>query len=174
MKSNFTGNGSLENIMGFVLKDQTLKGVINASVDKMNLNEWMGEEDTTTVSSEVSPPFQVPANIAFTINANVDKVHYDKTDISNLSGRLNLRNETVDMQNVTGNALGEVELSFGSAVEVQVGNRRLHQQPEINRFAADFHMCDGYINDRMIRHTIRILYLHFYIRIPNRLRKIFR
>jgi hypothetical protein len=114
MHSNFKAEGSIDNLLGYTFKDETLQGSMQFYADKVNLNEWMGEEDTTAVATEASAPFQVPANIAFTINANVDKVHYDKTDISDLSGRLNLRNETVDMQNVTGNALDGVITINGS------------------------------------------------------------
>ena len=115
MKSNFTGNGSLENIIGFVLKDQTLKGVINASVDKMNLNEWMGTTETTTTNTSTNTnitteatnatPFLVPANMDIELNAKAEKVTYDKVDYSNISGVLQLANETVKLQNVKADAL---------------------------------------------------------------------
>ena len=42
MKSNFTGSGILNNLVGYAMKDEPLSGIINIAVDKMNLNDWMG------------------------------------------------------------------------------------------------------------------------------------
>jgi hypothetical protein len=113
LHSNFTADGSIDNLLGYVLKDEVLQGTMNFSADKVNVNQWMGEEDTATATS-ASEPFLVPANIAFSINAKVDKVHYDKTDITNLTGKLDMRNETVQLRNVTGNAFGGIMTISGS------------------------------------------------------------
>jgi len=47
----------------------------------------------------------VPSNIQFLVNAGVDKVHYDKVDLENVTGSLQIADETVKLNNVKANAL---------------------------------------------------------------------
>ena len=46
-----------------------IKGTLNVTADKMNLNDWMGTDTTTsTATAASSAPFMVPAGINLTIN----------------------------------------------------------------------------------------------------------
>jgi len=102
LKTNFTANGSIDNLLPYVLQNQSLTGVMNVKADQVNLDTWMGTSaDTTTKGTEAAAPFAVPANLNFMINAGVDKVHYDKIDMQNLAGSLILKDETVRMENIT-------------------------------------------------------------------------
>ncbi len=102
MKTNFTANGAFDNLIPYMLKNQPLTGLVNIKADKMNLNDWMGTSaDTAAKGTAAAAPFAVPANLDFTVNAAVDKVHYDKIDMDKLSGSLLLKDETVTMNNVT-------------------------------------------------------------------------
>ena len=101
MKTNFTANGSIDNLLPYVLQNQSLTGLMNIKADQMNLNDWMGTSaDTTAKTTAASAPFAVPANLNFTINAGVGKVHYDKIDMQDLSGSLIIKDETVKMENI--------------------------------------------------------------------------
>jgi hypothetical protein len=117
MKSNFTGNGTLNNLVGYAIKDEPLSGNLNIAVDKMNLNDWMGTEpapagtpaapatEATTASSVTSEPFLVPGNLNITLNAKAGNVKYDKVDYNNIVGTLLLANETVIFKDVKTEAL---------------------------------------------------------------------
>ena len=48
LNTNFTGNGTLNNLVGYAMQDQPLTGTLNIAADNMDLNDWMGI-DTTTV-----------------------------------------------------------------------------------------------------------------------------
>jgi hypothetical protein len=65
----------------------------------------MGTSADTATTGAAAAPFVVPANLDITLTTKVDKLHYDKTDIDNLAGSLKINNETVFINNVTGNAL---------------------------------------------------------------------
>ena len=106
LKTNFTANASLDNLLPYVLKNKTLSGTATVKADQMNMNDWMGTStDTSTKIGASSPPFAVPSNIDFTINAGFDKVHYDKVDMQNLSGQLIIKDETVTLNNIKTNTL---------------------------------------------------------------------
>ncbi|MGB8192973.1 MAG: AsmA-like C-terminal region-containing protein, partial [Chitinophagaceae bacterium] len=105
LKTNFSADGTLNNVLGYALKDQPLDGSLNVKADKLNLNDWMGVPADTTAQSAPAEPFAVPGNIHFTLNSNVDEVIYDKLTIRNLSGSLRIADETVHMDDIKGNAL---------------------------------------------------------------------
>jgi ElaB/YqjD/DUF883 family membrane-anchored ribosome-binding protein len=112
MKANFSANGFVNNLLPYMLANQPLDGLVNAKVDYVNLNDWMGISTDTATNKVASKPFVVPANLNLTLNAIADKVHYDKLDITNLSGSLLVADETVKMNNVKGNALdGNISIS---------------------------------------------------------------
>jgi hypothetical protein len=104
LKSNITASGSIDNAIGYVLKDEPIAGTLNVHADKLNLNDFMGT-DTTTTETASSAPFLVPKNIAFTLNAGVDKLTYDKTDYNNLTGTVAIKDETVNLKNLKMDAL---------------------------------------------------------------------
>lgn len=107
LKTNFTATGALNNLLAYTLKNQALDGSLTVKADQINLNDWMGTsaDSTTAKTTTASAPFAVPANINFVVNANVDKVHYDKLDMQHVSGSLAIADETVKLNNVKADAL---------------------------------------------------------------------
>ena len=107
LKTNFAANGSIDNLLPYALQNQSLTGLLNIKADQVNLNDWMGTAaDTASKSTTASTaPFAVPANISFIVNAGVDKVHYDKIDMQDLSGALIIKDESVSLSNIKTNLL---------------------------------------------------------------------
>ena len=105
MQTNFSATGSLDNMIGYALKDEPLAGTLNVKADKLDLNKWMPADSaaattTTAATPASSEPFPVPKNIQFTMNAAVDQLHYDKTDYNKVTGTLLIKDETVTMKNI--------------------------------------------------------------------------
>jgi hypothetical protein len=106
--TNFTGNGTLNNLVGYAMQDQPLTGTLNIAADNMNLNDWMATATDTTTSTptaKTAEPFIVPSNIDLTINTKAQKVKYDKVDYNNINGTVVVKDETVKLQNVKTDAL---------------------------------------------------------------------
>ncbi len=111
LKTNFAANGYVNNLIAYALKDQPLSGEVNVKGDKLNVNDYMGETDTTKQET-ASAAFIVPANLDLTLNAQVGQVKYDNLLMENVSGTLLLANETIKLNNVKGNALdGTMEIN---------------------------------------------------------------
>lgn len=88
---------------------------MNIKADQVNLDAIMGTSpDTTTKNTPEAAPFVVPANLDFTVNARVDKVHYDKIDMVNLSGALIIKDETVKLDNIKSELLDGTMTVSGS------------------------------------------------------------
>jgi hypothetical protein len=103
--THFTAYGVLDNLIGYALHNQELKGTLNIAADKIMLNDWMGTTDTTAAATASTGAFLVPANINITLNAKADAVQYDKVTYNNVRGALTVKDETVRLQNVQTDAL---------------------------------------------------------------------
>lgn len=118
--SSFTGRGDLRNIVGYLVKGQTLQGNLDLAVDKMNLNDWMGTSEAVPgtepkpASNTGATPFLVPANLDIQLKARAGNVHYDKVDYKNMNAVVRLENETVKLQDVKAEALDGTILLNGS------------------------------------------------------------
>ncbi|RYY86514.1 MAG: hypothetical protein EOO15_14320 [Chitinophagaceae bacterium] len=104
-KSNFTANGTLDNALAYVLKNDPLKGKLAFHADRIDLNEFIPVSDDTATSSTAAAPFLVPANLDLALQASVDAVHYDKVDMKGLQGALEVNNQTVYLNDVRAAAL---------------------------------------------------------------------
>jgi hypothetical protein len=109
-KTNFTANGTLNNLLAYAFKNQALDGSLNVKADQINLNDWMGTTSNTTTTSTTATAtattaFAVPANINFIVNASSDKVHYDNLDMEHVAGSLSIADETTKLNNVKADAL---------------------------------------------------------------------
>lgn len=109
-QTNFTANGTFDNLIGYALKDEPLAGTLNVNADKIDLNKLMGTTAATPATTTQAPaassePFAVPANISFTLNAKADQVKYDKVDYNNIAGTVIVKDQTVTLKNVSTQAL---------------------------------------------------------------------
>ncbi len=103
--TNISADGVLNNMIAYALDKGALKGSVNLQADNIKLNDWMGA-DTAATATTSTGAFLVPANMDLTINAKANSVVYDKVDYRNVSGSLQLKNETVELRNVNTEALG--------------------------------------------------------------------
>ncbi len=106
--TNVTAKGSLSNLLGYIIDNQTLSGSVTANASTIDLNKWMGtaaSPTTGTTTATAAQPFSVPANMNLTIAASAGKVSYDKVDYTSINGNLLMNEEKVVLQNVKANAL---------------------------------------------------------------------
>ncbi|MEI3798636.1 MULTISPECIES: AsmA family protein [unclassified Chitinophaga] len=117
--TNFEANGEVNNLLAYTFKNEPLDGQMNFKADEINLDKWMGTTSATSADpatakkdSAAATPFAVPANLNLGLQANVNKIHYDKADLTNVSGKLLVKDETVTMQQLKANALqGTMEIN---------------------------------------------------------------
>ena len=105
MNSNFNGGGQINNLLSYLLNGKPLSANLTVDADKVNLNDWIGVPAEATAKGTTAAPFVVPANLDIVLNTKVDNLKYDRVDIQNLSGVLQIEDEAVKLNNVNGNAL---------------------------------------------------------------------
>lgn len=107
-KSDLKMKGRLENFIPYVFNNQTLKGNLNISSTLFDANEFLTGEstvDTTQVDTTAMSVIEIPKNVDFAMNAKMDHIYYDKLDISNLNGKLLVKDGKVTMDNINMNML---------------------------------------------------------------------
>jgi hypothetical protein len=108
LKSHFTAKGSLDNAIGYALKDEPLSGNLDLYADQIDLNKLMATVPSgpdTAINKTTVSPFEVPKNLSILVHAKVDKLHYDKVEYSNLSGAVAINEETIGLKDVQMSAL---------------------------------------------------------------------
>ncbi len=117
--TNFGGDGSIDNLLGYYLRNEALNGAFNFVADNVNVNKFMGTSSSTTAAPAAegqkpasTEPFLVPDNLAITLNARVGTVQYDNINLSNVNASLAIRDQAVSLQSITANALdGSIKMS---------------------------------------------------------------
>jgi hypothetical protein len=97
--SDLQATGSLENLLAFVMKNDTLRGTATVKSNRFDLDEWRsGGGDLQIIP--------VPPRIDFGLTATVAELTYDKLKISNARGRLRVKDRRVTLEDFQMNTLG--------------------------------------------------------------------
>ncbi len=109
--SDFDAKGQIDNLFAYMLRDELLKGSFTLNSNYMNVNEFLSEE--TEVKKEPSAAdsipmqaFEVPGNIDFVFNSNINTMVYDNLKLTNLGGRIILKESQMFFENLGLNLLG--------------------------------------------------------------------
>ncbi|MCX7729196.1 MAG: AsmA family protein [Bacteroidia bacterium] len=119
-KSDFNAKGKIDNLLQYAFKNELLKGEFEFTSKLIDVNELMASSTstsattqttatsgtTTTTSTTTASAVDIPANIDFVLNAKIDKVIYDKMDITDLKGKITIREKRLMMDDVAMNILG--------------------------------------------------------------------
>jgi hypothetical protein len=124
--TDFSMHGDIDNYMDYIFKDEKLHGTFNYHSNVLDLDALMpetenGEATTTDISgkttvesaaTEAVEPIRIPDNIDFELNTTIGKLLYDNMDITTISGKVILRDETMHLENLSLNMLeGKIGLN---------------------------------------------------------------
>jgi len=117
-QSDISASGRVENFIPYMFDKGALKGILTVNSNYLNVNQFLSNEPTTATpaakpdSASALTAFDVPKNIDFTMKSNFKKVVYDKLDINNLNGTIQLADQKVMMNNVMMNVLdGQIKMN---------------------------------------------------------------
>lgn len=126
--SDFDIKGKLENVIGYVLsKDAVITGNVNIVSNKIDANEFLPDSSSASKSKaqQAKEVVRIPKNIDFTGIATVGELVYDKLNIKNLNGKINLKDEQLNLNNLTANLLGgsaTVSGFYNTQTDIPSGN----------------------------------------------------
>lgn len=113
LKTLFSGSGSINNMLGYYLNNESLSGTFSLIADKIDVNKFMGTTSasvTPTATTAAAPaastePFLVPGNLDIELHTTVGTLLYDNITLTNVAADLVIRNQVVNLQNLSGKGL---------------------------------------------------------------------
>ncbi|MBL7691495.1 MAG: AsmA family protein [Flavipsychrobacter sp.] len=126
LKTNFSGSGSVDNLLGYYMSNQALSGTLSFVADQVDVNKFMGTTPTTTATPAAAPatdPFVVPSNLDVELKVTVGTLKYDNIVLTNVSGGMAIRNETVMLKDIAGKGFdGMLKMSGSYSTKVDKKN----------------------------------------------------
>jgi len=118
-KSDISLTGHVDNIVEWYVADKPLIGAFDMSSKFMDINEFMGEEEASESSSNEAEAeeasggvAQIPAGFDFELDVAITELIYDNLNITNVYGEVLMRDQALDMTNLSMNMLeGELNMS---------------------------------------------------------------
>jgi hypothetical protein len=104
-KSDFSATGTINNLIGFLLSDNKLRGNFNVTSNVFAISDFM-VEDTSKVSTSNKTTSQeeslkIPDFLDCTITANAKTVLYDNLTLKNVKGQLDIKDQNANLKNMT-------------------------------------------------------------------------
>jgi hypothetical protein len=96
--SDIRATGSLDNLLGYVMHHEELRGTGTVASRHFDLAEWKSDDETT----EVIP---VPARVDFTLDATADRVSYGALELNDVHGKLHVKDQRVTLDDLRMNTL---------------------------------------------------------------------
>ncbi|WP_405295212.1 AsmA-like C-terminal region-containing protein [Algibacter sp. Ld11] len=105
-ESDLNANGTINNLLGFVLSDTTLKGNFDLNSNLFKMSDFMSESETASTETKTQTPteseaLKIPAFLDCTINANAKTVIYDNLTLTDVKGKLLIKDEAATLSNVS-------------------------------------------------------------------------
>lgn len=105
-KTDLRLNGTLENLFGFLLKKQTIRGNFNLSCNQFALSDFMTETEPAKGQNQPKEAVKIPAFLDCTLNAKATTVLYDNLTLKNVSGKIILKDEKAKLENLKTDVFG--------------------------------------------------------------------
>ena len=98
--SDFRMTGRLENFIPYVFNDGVVRGNMLFSSTLLDLNEFLAEDETATTDTVPLTVVEIPGDVNFTLASSIDRILYDNMEISDLKGRIIIRDNRMIMEGV--------------------------------------------------------------------------
>ncbi|MDT0558543.1 AsmA-like C-terminal region-containing protein [Ichthyenterobacterium sp. W332] len=119
--SDFKANGTITNLLGFLLSEKKLKGHFNVTSNMFAISDFMIEDTTISEDNKTtsdSESLRIPEFLDCTINANAKTVLYDNLELKNVKGKLVIADQKADLQNMTSDIF-DGKLAIGGLVSTK-------------------------------------------------------
>lgn len=115
-QTDLSANGRIDNIIGYILDDQILKGSFNTSSEKIDLNQLMASMPESEEDEEQEPlsVIRIPKNIDFALSSSAREVFFGELELQDVSGELTMANEQLSINNLQMGLMGGLLAMQGS------------------------------------------------------------
>lgn len=112
-KSDVNVSGMIENLYGFLFKNQILKGTFNLNSNTFAVADFMMPTTVKTKTGDKkTEAVKIPSFLDCTLTAKAKTVIYDNLNLKNVSGSVTVKNESVKLSNLKMDVFsGKLELN---------------------------------------------------------------
>ncbi|CAL2079283.1 AsmA-like protein [Tenacibaculum sp. 190524A05c] len=154
--SDLKANGTINNLMGFLLSNKNLQGTFSLNSDSFKVSDFMTDNSTAGIetpkqeeTSETEKPkenLKIPAFLDCVVNANAKEVYYDNLKLENVKGTLIIKDQKATLKGVNGGMFGG-NIALNGAVDTK---------PEKSVFDVDmgiksFNISDSFKNIELFK-----------------------
>ena len=112
-QSDFSLRGDVSNYLAYMFKNGVLKGDFNLKSSFLNFSELSNIQNpvaksaatdakaATVVPTDSVTAFQVPKNLDLSFQSSIQKAVYDKMPINNINGLVKIKDQKMDLTNLT-------------------------------------------------------------------------
>ncbi|MBC3758108.1 AsmA family protein [Hyunsoonleella sp. SJ7] len=104
--SDLNATGTINNLLGFLLSDNTLKGNFNVNSNLFKVGDFMTADEVNAESNKTTSDtesLKIPAFLECVINANVNTVIYDNLNLKDVTGKLYIKDQQVAIKDMSSN-----------------------------------------------------------------------
>lgn len=165
--SDFALQGKISNYLPYIFRNETLKGDFTLNSNYININEFIiaqmkstGTDNTTSTPDTTNSngptaaegALEVPRNIDAHLSTNINTIIFDKLNIKNVKGKVNLANATANLNNLS------MEMLNGSMVLNGKYSTTNPQKPAVdfNLKVANFDIHEAYRAFTFIRKSVPV------------------
>ena len=102
--SDINASGTIKNLLGFLLSNNTLKGDFNLHSNMFKATDFMtanNEQAVTNKTTSDSESLKIPAFLDCTLHANANTVVYDNLNLKKVTGILYIKDQQATLQDMT-------------------------------------------------------------------------
>ncbi|MFD2725153.1 AsmA-like C-terminal region-containing protein [Hyunsoonleella rubra] len=102
--SDLNATGTINNLLGFLLSDNTLKGNFNVNSNLFKVGDFMTEDEANVESNKTTSDdesLKIPAFLECIVDAKVNTVLYDNLKLNDVTGKLYIKDQQVAIQDMT-------------------------------------------------------------------------
>ena len=153
-RSDIEASGTLSNYIGYLLRDQTLRGRLDVRSSLLDLNELLGDasEASADTGAAAAPAdtaamraVVVPQNLDLALGASLKKILFQKMVLDDFTGSLTVAKGTVSMNRLAMNAFGgrmSASGSYSTAADAQRPALKLNAEIADASFSTTFDQLD--------------------------------
>lgn len=135
--------GSIQNLMGYVFKDQPIKGDFKVKSQTFSVNDFMVAEDASAQSDQKTEQKQaadpsseeaikIPAFLDATLGFTANRVLYDNLTLANAKGSLRIKDEKATLQNISADIFGG-SIALNGSVSTKTETPKFDMKLNLNK-----------------------------------------
>jgi hypothetical protein len=115
-QSDFKATGQIKNLIAYLFDEQTLYGNFKLNSEKLVISDFISFNESSQIPSDTVPldyGSKIPKHLDFTVQASAKLVNYDQLKLQNVSGQLQVKEQSLSLNDCSMDIFGGTVLTNG-------------------------------------------------------------